>query len=243
MITNEDIKMDTFFDGRLTVFQSVQGYRFSIDAVLLAALPQPKPGEVVLDIGTGCGILPLILAFRHPQVRCMGVELQAELADIALHNVAANHMQDRIAIINQDIRSISGDKLAGPVDWIVCNPPYRPANSGRINPNGMRAQARHEINLTLTELMRAARKYLRTGGRIATIYPIGRLVDLLYEMRMAGIEPKWMQSIHSHANEAAKLVRVQGLMRGNPGLEVVAPLVIYGPDGAYTRAVNQMMAP
>ena len=238
-----DETADTFFNGRLTVYQAAEGYRFSIDAVLLAAIPTPKSGETVVDIGTGCGIIPILLAYRYPNIQVVGLELQPELAAIAEKNVAANGLQHRIAIINTDARSFAQDRLGGPVEWVVSNPPYRSADSGRINPNCQRALARHEIHLTLKELLSATRRILKTGGRFATIYPVDRTVDLFYEMRAAGIEPKWMQSIHSRAGEKAKLVLVQGSMQGKPGMKVAPPLIVYQENGDYTDAVSRLMGP
>jgi tRNA1Val (adenine37-N6)-methyltransferase len=234
---------DTFFNGRVKVFQSTHGYRFSIDAVLLAAMVYPKPGEVVMDMGTGCGVVPIVLAFRYPRVQFVGIELQDELAKIAMRNVAANGMQDQIEILNQDVRSLKNEIIGGPVDWIVTNPPYRRAHSGKINPDSERAVARHEIHLSLHELMEVCRRFLRTGGRFAIVYPAERLTDLFYEMRSAGIEPKWMQSVHSHQGDEAKLALVRGMMRGKPGLKVAPPLIIYASDGAYSKAVEEMMEP
>ena len=196
-----------------------------------------------MDIGTGCGVVPVLMAFRHPDIRLFGVELQDKLARIAEMNVLANHMQDRITILNQDIRRLGQDKVDGPLDWIVSNPPYRPANSGRINPNAEKAAARHEINLNLQDLIQASRRLLRRGGLFATIYPSGRLVDLFFKMRSAGIEPKWVQFIHSRQGEEAKRVLVQGRMGGNPGLKIVSPLIIYDADGQFTPAVQKMMEP
>ncbi len=234
---------DTFFSGKVVVCQTRQGYRFSIDAVLLASMVHPKPGESVMDMGTGCGVVPILIAYRNPKVRFLGIELQDALASLAAQNVKANLMQDRIEIRNQDLRTLNPKEINTRVDWIVCNPPYRPADSGRMNPNQERAVARHEIELRLNELMSACRRFLKTGGRFAVIYPADRLVDLLDEMRSAGIEPKWVQSVHSRHDEPAKLVLVEGMMRGRPGIKMAPPLVIYEPDGTYTSAVERMMAP
>ena len=234
---------DTFFNGRVQVAQPDKGYRYSIDAVILASLPSPKPGESLLDLGTGCGIIPLILAFRHPGIRITGVEVQPELARLAELNASSNGMQDRIRILHLDMRRLSAEMLNGPVDWIITNPPYRQAASGRINPDSQRALARHEINLNLRQLIKCTKRLLRTGGRFATIYPGERTVDLLSEMRTAGLEPKSLRCVHSQTRDTAKLVLVQGVMGGRPGLKIESPLVIYGSDGQYSDAVQAMMTP
>ena len=190
---------DTFLNGHLRICQPANGYRYSIDAVLLAALPRLKPGQTLLDLGTGCGIIPLILAFRNRKVRITGVEVQSELARLAAMNVEHNGLEDRIRIIHEDLRRLSPVMVGGPVDWIVSNPPYRRAVSGRVNPDAQRALARHEIKVNLRQLIGTARKLLKTGGRFAIIYPSERAVDLFSEMRRAGLEPKWLQCVHSQA--------------------------------------------
>jgi tRNA1Val (adenine37-N6)-methyltransferase len=232
---------DTFFDGALSVMQSRAGYRFSIDAILLASALQPKAGQTVVDLGTGCGIIPLILSFRHPDIRLYGVEMQSDLVELARANVAQNRMTDRIHVVPADVRQLKAGHVDGPVDFVVCNPPYHRAQSGRLNPNLQRAIARHEIHLNLEQLLLSVRRVLRTGGRFATIYPAERIVDLFSAMRGAGIEPKQMRAIHSRCPEGAKLILAQGVMRGNPGLTVDPPLVIYTADGNYTNEVQQMM--
>jgi tRNA1Val (adenine37-N6)-methyltransferase len=232
---------DTICNGALSVMQSREGYRFSIDAVLLASALKPKSCQTVVDLGTGCGIIPLIAAYRHPDIRLYGVEMQSALVELARTNVAQNRMTDRIHIMAADIRQLTPDQVNGPVDLVVCNPPYRRIRSGRFNPNPQRAIARHEIHLNLEQMLAAVRRILRTGGRFTTIYPVERIVDLFCGMRGAGIEPKQMRAVHSRRTEGAKLILAQGVMRGNAGLTTDPPLVIYRADGSYTDEVQQMM--
>lgn len=228
---------DTFFEGALRVLQLRDGYRFSIDAVLLAAVVAPRSGQVVVDLGTGCGIIPLMLALRHPQSRYFAVELQPDLAELARLNVLANRLDERITVLQADIRGLTQKAFGGPVDGIVANPPYRRAHAGRINPNDQKACARHEIHLTLADLADAAGRLLRTGGRLTVIYPAERLADLFTALRTARIEPKWLRTIHSRSAESARLVLVQAVKAGRPGLAIHAPLVIYLSDGGYTPEV------
>lgn len=232
---------DAFFNGKLTVLQPRDGYRFSIDAILLAAAHEPKSGQKIVDLGTGCGIIPLILAHRHPDLRIFGVEMQPDLADLACSNVERNRMADRIRILQTDMRMLAPGQIDGPADLVVSNPPYRKAESGRINPNTQRAIARHEIHLTLEQLLQTVRRILRTGGRFLTIYPAERAVDLLDLMRDNDLEPKRMTAIHSRRSESAKLILVHGIMHGNPGLIIDPPLVIYRTDGTFTDEVQALM--
>jgi tRNA1Val (adenine37-N6)-methyltransferase len=232
---------DTFFDGALSVMQSRTGYRFSIDAILLASAIEPKAGQTIVDLGTGCGIIPLILAYRHPDIRLFGVEMQTDLVELARTNAAQNRMTDRIHIVSADVRQLTTGQVDGPVDLVICNPPYHSIQSGRLNPNLQRAIARHEIHLNLEQLLTSVRRILRTGGRFATIFPAERIVDLFSEMRCAGIEPKQMRAVHTRRPEGAKLILAQGVMRGKPGISVDPALVIYAADGTYTDEVQQMM--
>jgi tRNA1Val (adenine37-N6)-methyltransferase len=232
---------DAFFNGNITVSQPRNGYRFSIDAILLAAAHHPKSGQKIVDLGTGCGIIPLILARRHPDLRIFGVEMQPDLADLARSNVERNRMADRIRILQTDMRKLSPGQIDGPADLVMSNPPYRKAESGRINPNAQRAIARHEIHLTLEQLLQTVRRILRTGGRFLTIYPAERTVDLLDLMRDNDLEPKRMTAIHSRRSESAKLILVHGIMRGNSGLIVDPPLIIYNDDGAYSNEVQAIL--
>jgi len=232
---------DTFLNGRLTVLQMRDGYRFSIDAVLLAATVHPKAGDRILDLGTGCGIIPMILACRYPRTQIHGVEVQSALADLARHNVSANRLEGQVAIIHGDMRSITPKQIGDAFDWVVSNPPYRAPLTGRINPDTQKALARHEIKIDLDQLIAAAKRMLRTGGRLATIFNATRTVDLLAGMRAAGIEPKWMQSVQSHGGQGAKLVLVSAIKGGRPGLTWAPPLVVYREDGSYADAVQAMM--
>ncbi|QTA92770.1 tRNA1(Val) (adenine(37)-N6)-methyltransferase [Desulfonema magnum] len=237
----DTITTDTFYNGQLQVRQKRSGYRFSIDAVLLAYHSMPyAAANTVLDLGTGCGIIPLMLAYHHPKVRICGIEIQEELAHIAALNVEENGMTDQIRILCRDMKTLKYDMVSGPVELVVSNPPYRKANSGRINPNQERAIARHEIKATLSDVIETAHRMLCTSGRFVTIYPAERMTDLLTQMRVIGIEPKYLRMIHSERDTEAKLILAQGIRRGRPGIKVGPPLVIYNEDGTYTDEVNAM---
>ena len=233
--------MDTFFKGRLKVKQARSGYRFSIDAVLLAHYVNPRPGDTILDLGTGCGIIPLILAFRHPNVTLYGVEIQADLADLARANVVANGLENRITTMQQDLKDLTPGAVPPRVNMVVSNPPFRKVNSGRMNPHEQRAIARHEIKATLQDVVAAASRMLSSGGRFVTIYAVERLADMLVFMRAARLEPKRVRMVHSTDGREAKLFLVEGVKGANPGLTVAAPLIIYGQEGAYTEEVEQML--
>ncbi len=226
----EAVTADSFFNGRIRVFQPRNGYRFSLDALLLASHVCPGPRETILDLGTGVGIIPLILAHRYPKNRIFGIELQPELARLAVRNVEENELTDRISIRLGDMKSMDAAWTGGAVDWVVCNPPYRLPLSGRTNPNRQKAVARHEIKVNLAEVVGTACRMLQVSGKFATIYPAERLADLVAAMRSAGIEPKHLRTIHSRRETAAKLLLITGKKGGRPGMRIAPALIIYASD-------------
>lgn len=248
---------DTFFEGRIRVRQHRDGYRFSIDAVILARhaagegpLPEgggppirnPRPRRV-LDLGTGCGIIPLILSFNRPRDHITGVEVQEELARLARENVLANGMADRIEVLHQDLKAVTLEELGGAVDLVVSNPPYRAPGSGRRNRQDQRAAARHEILASLPDVVGAASRVLEISGRFAVIFPAERLAALLSEMRTVRIEPKFLRLVHSRWNTWAKLALVEGIKGGRPGLAVAPALILYRNGGGYTEEAARMFRP
>jgi len=234
---------DTFLNGRIKVKQDRSGYRFSIDSILLACYAKLRPGDKVLDLGTGCGIVSLILAYRESNLKIFGIEVQKELADIASFNVEENHMGDIINILCKDMKELKNDMISGPVDLVVSNPPYWKAESGRINPDMQRAVARHEIKVSLVDITATVRRVLRTAGRFVTIYSAERITDLLTHLRSAGIEPKFLRMIHSDIKTEAKLVLVEGIKGGRHGVKIGPPLIIYDEKGDYTKEVEEMFSP
>jgi tRNA1Val (adenine37-N6)-methyltransferase len=233
---------DTFFNGRVKVQQEKNGYRFAVDSVLIAWHARPRRGNRVLDLGTGCGIISLILAYRHKDIHIHAIEIQRELAELALRNVAANNLKNRITILCQDMKQLNPPMIGGPADWVICNPPYRQPQSGRLNPDPQKAAARHEILATLEDVVVTASRMLMPSGHFITIYPAERITDILLQMRSKGIEPKYLRSIHPRQNAEAKLILVEGVQSGRPGIKIGPPLVIYR-NGDYTAEVERMFQP
>jgi len=141
------------------------------------------------------------------------------------------------------MKMMKPDMTAGPVDLVVCNPPYRRPGSGRINPNNQRAVARHELTANLQDVIGSARRILKTAGRFVTIYTAERTADIVCQMRTDRIEPKSIRTIHSAPRSEAKLILIEGIKGGNPGLKIGPPLIIYNENGEYTDEVRQMFEP
>jgi tRNA1Val (adenine37-N6)-methyltransferase len=215
-----------FLEGRLKLIQSKKGYRFSIDAVLLSQFVTVRPGDVVIDMGTGCGVIPLILLLTKPLGRAFGLEIQEELAYQAMRNTRLNGLEDRMDVILGDIRHPPVAK--GSADVVTCNPPYRKFRSGRINPDPQRAIARHEVLMSLNDMLGTASVLLRKKGRVAFIYPAVRMVDILVRMRRFHLEPKKVRIIYPDLESAAKMILIEATQNGRPGLEIHPPLLGQG---------------
>ena len=220
MKTNETI--DAFFNGALKIIQSRYGYRFSIDALLLSEFVSVRSEDVVVDLGAGCGIISLFLAVKSEAGFVVGLELQEELASQAQRNIALNRLEKKIAIIRGDLRHLPlGPRCA---HIVVCNPPYRKQKSGRINPDSIKAIARHELLTKLDDILTAGKALLKPGGRLALIYPANRLTELFTKMRREKLEPKRLQIVFPNASSYAKLAMIEGRLQGKSGLKILPPL-------------------
>lgn len=226
--------VDAILGGRLRIIQPKFGYRFSIDALLLAHFAVLREGEAAIDLGTGSGVVALLLAGRQSGGRILGIDIQEELASMARRSAELNGVAGCVEFRCGDIRR--PDALFAPdsFDVAVFNPPYRRLRSGRANPDFAKAVARHEIAGTVADFLTAAARALRTGGRAYAIYPARRMVELLVRMRAAGIEPKRLRIVHSRAGGRGEFVLVEGVKGGREELAVLAPLVIYSEGAAYT---------
>ncbi|HPK54243.1 MAG TPA: tRNA1(Val) (adenine(37)-N6)-methyltransferase [Smithellaceae bacterium] len=234
--------LDTILDGRLRIFQRKNGYRFSLDAVLLAHFVSLKSKGRAVDLGTGSGVIPLILAARFPQVCWTGLEIQEEMATRAERSIRLNCLQDRIRIVQGDARCIKDILPAHSFDAVIFNPPYRKINSGKINPLAEKAIARHELQGSLDDFLQSAKYLLKPTGRVFTIYPAERLAELVFVFRACDIEPKRMKFVFSDAESLAEFVLAEGRLGSREELKVEPPLIIYGKDRMYTLQMQNIFS-
>ncbi|MCD6138649.1 MAG: tRNA1(Val) (adenine(37)-N6)-methyltransferase [Deltaproteobacteria bacterium] len=232
---------DTLFRGQVRLTQKRKGYRFSIDALILAHYISLKDTDIAVELGTGCGIIPIILAHRSSSVRFYGIEIQKDLAELAVKNVELNHLEDRITILHRDMKDWRSYLEPGVADLVFSNPPYRRFISGRISPDAERAVARHEIKVGLFDLVSIAANILRPSGRLVFIHSAERATDLIVEMRASQLEPKRMRLVHARNNLNAELVLIEGVKYGRPGLRISSPLFLYRADGSYTQEMTEIM--
>jgi tRNA1Val (adenine37-N6)-methyltransferase len=232
---------DSLFDGRLKIIQKKKGYRFSIDAAILAHHVRLRSTDTAVDLGTGCGIIPLILSLQTPSAHIYGIEIQKDLAELASGNVKLNRMERSITIVHGDMQDFRSYLTPGTVDVVLTNPPYRKVASGRINPGAERAVARHEIKASLSDVVSVAESLLKPSGRFVVIYPAERAIDLMLSMRALKLEPKRLRLVYPKPGSEAILAVAEGKKHGNPGLAVDAPLTIYTPEGSYTDEARKIV--
>lgn len=229
---------DTLFNKKLFIYQRKGGYRFAVDAVLLAGLTRVKPRDRILDLGTGCGVIPLILAHRNLGKRIVGLEIQPDLAGLAQQNVEVNNFTEKIQIFEGDFREITAEFRPGSFDLVTCNPPYRRLRSGRLNRDEQQAVARHELKSSIADVLGTASALLGHGGRLSIIYPATRLAHLLVTAHHYHLAPKQLTMIYSDAASVARLVHLECRKGAGEELRIVPPFFIYREDKTYTEAMR-----
>jgi len=227
-LPSSDETLDTFFNGSLQILQKKKGYRFSIDAVLLSQFIRIRKSEKVIDLGTGCGTLPLLLSQTTNAHSFIGVEIQKGLAELAKKNVVLNHFEHRISILNNDLRKLKEIFPPGSFHVVLSNPPYRKYRTGRVNPSMEKAIARHEIKGTLEDLVSIASYLLPPKGRFYMIFPALRMVDLLVALRSEKLEPKRLQFVYPRIEEGAKFILAESVKASGVELKIMEPLILHG---------------
>ncbi len=226
LLPSADETLESFFNGKLQIIQKKKGYRFSVDALLLSQFVRIRKNDRVIDLGTGCGILPLLLSENKKARSFVGVEIQKGLAECAERNVALNHLEDRISILKQDFRELKAIFPPGSFDVALSNPPYREHQTGRINPSMEKAIARHEIKGRLEDLISIASYLLPPKGRCYLIFPALRTVDLFVALRNGRLEPKRIQFVHPRMGEDAKFILTESFKASGVELKITKPMIL-----------------
>ena len=219
---------------RLTLHQNPHGYRFALDAFLLADFVPPQATGPMIDLGTGCGVVACLLARRFPGIPITALELQAGLAAVAQRNVAHNDLAQQVSIVQADMRRAAACLAPASFATVVCNPPYRAVGRGRLNPNSEKAIARHEVAVTLCDVVQAARRLLVRRGRLLLVYHPSRLAELCSRLESADLNPCRLRFVHPSREAPATMVLVEALRGGRDALEVLPPLVVYQAPNIYS---------
>lgn len=234
-------RIDDLGIGNLKIIQNKKYFCFGVDAVLLSHFSKTmRENGIVLDIGTGNGILPLLLSHKTNQKKIYGIEIQKELFGLANENVKLNNLSELIELINDNICNIEKHFKSSTFDTIVCNPPYKKKGSGLTNENEYIQIAKHEIHCSLEDIISKSSYLLNNSGKLFMVHRPDRLVDILYFFRKYNIEPKTMQFVHSRLNEPPVLVLIEGIKTARPFLKIQKPLYIYDNENNYTEEINKI---
>ena len=224
----------------LTVTQPRQGYRFSLDPLLLCDFCEPGGRVSIADLGTGCGIIPLVLARLEPAAAIVGIEHQEAMAELARRNVAANGLVDRITIFHEDLLHLRSRYPVSTFDLVVANPPFRKQGTGKISPKAGRDLARHESTARLADFVATAKYLINPSGSICFIYHPSRLAELLAVATELKLAPLRLRMVHGSCSAEARMFLVE-LAKGRGGeLRVLPPLVVYDEDGRYTEEMGRI---
>ncbi len=223
---------------RLTLHQDPHGYRFALDAFLLADFVPPRTTGPVIDLGAGCGIVACLLARRFPGVPIVALELQASLSAVAQQNVVHNALARQVSIVQGNMRRAATCLAPASFAAVVCNPPYRAVGHGRLNPHSEKAVARHEVAVTLCQVVQAARRLLVRRGRLLLVYHPSRLAELCSRLEAADLNPCRLRFVHPNREALATMVLVEALRGGRDALKVLPPLVVYQATNVYSAEVQ-----
>lgn len=243
MTREADETLDAICGGAVRLLQRRDGYRFNLDPVLLShfAAAHPLRGPI-MDLGTGSGIIALILARKFQVAPITGLELQPQLFELAQRNVRLNGCEDRVAVALGDLRSVADAFPRASFAHVVANPPYRARDTGLLNPDREKALARHELACRISDLAAAAAWLLREGGMLHVIFPAGRLSDLVLSLLRERLSPRRLRMVHARAQRPAQRVLLTAVKGGAAELTVVPPLIVH-PDETprFTAEVRRML--
>lgn len=224
----------------LKIYQDTEMFNFSLDSVLLPNFVTIiKKTKRILDIGTGNAVIPMILTTKTDAL-IDAVEIQKDVYELGKKSIELNNLQDKINIINQDIKEYSKNMETDTYDVITCNPPFfKVTETSNLNMNDYKTIARHEVKLNLDDIMSIGRKLLKNNGNIAIVHRTDRLIDIITTMRKYNIEPKKIRFIYPKKNTESNIVLVEGTKNGNPGLKILSPLISHTEEDEYTDEIKQ----
>jgi tRNA1Val (adenine37-N6)-methyltransferase len=233
-------RVDDLQLGGLSIIQNPKGFCFGVDAVLLSDFAKVRTGALVVDLGTGNGILPLLLSAKSTARRIVAFEIQSEVAGMARRSVTFNDLDERIEIVTDDLKNANRYLDKSSVDVVVTNPPYVVQGGGLVNPADEKAIARHEIFCTLEDVIRTAAGLLKPGGAFYMVHRPSRLVDAIESMRAHRLEPKEIRFVHPRPGQPPNILLIKGVRSGGSELRIHAPLYVYQPDGSYDPEIIEI---
>lgn len=235
-----DERIDDLHRKGYKILQNPSKFCFGMDAVLLSGFIEVKEGEYVLDLGTGTGVIPILLECKTHGERFVGLEIQKESAEMARRSVALNGLEEKVRIDEGDIKEIATLYKAASFDVVTSNPPYMNEGGGLVNPHSAKAIARHEILCTLEDVIKGAARVLKSGGRFYMVHRPHRLTDIILLLRSYKLEPKKLQLVYPYVHKEPNMVLIEAVRGGRPMMRTLPPLIIYKDTGDYTEAVKRI---
>lgn len=229
----EDERIDDLQRNGYRIIQNPEKFCFGMDAVLLSGFVRVKKGAQVLDLGTGTGIIPILLEAKTQAAHLTALEIQEESADMARRSVHLNGLEAKIDIVTGDIKEADKIFKAASFDVVTCNPPYMIGQHGLTNPDEPKAIARHEILCTLEDVVRNAAKLLKTGGSFFMVHRPFRLAEIITVMTRYRLEPKRMQLVYPYVDKEPNMVLIEGCRGGRPRMTVEKPLIVFKAPNVY----------
>lgn len=248
-IVESEIVMDFLLEGErlddlerngYKIIQNPKKFCFGMDAVLLSGFAKVKEGEICLDLGTGTGIIPILLEAKTRGSHFTGLEIQEESADMAARSVKFNHLEDKVDIVVGDIKEASKVFGAASFDVVTSNPPYMNDLHGLKNPELPKAIARHEVLCTLEDVVREASRLLKQGGRFYMVHRPFRLAEIIQIMSKYKLEPKRLRMVHPYIDREPNMVLIEGVRGGRPMLKIEKPLIVFEEVNVYTNEVKKL---
>lgn len=228
-------------EDELEIIQDNRFFKFGTDSVLLANFVKLRRGDKVIDLGTGSGVIPLLLAYKNEDVKVTGVEIQPEAAELAERNVKFNQLQDQIKIINADLCQLDGQLKAGSFDAVVSNPPYLPVEGGRMKESDYLAAARHEIHAELEDVVAEAARLLKYGGQFFLVHRAERLTEVIETLAQYNCQAKELRLVQARRDKEADIFLLRAKKGANPGLRVKPVLIIYQDNSSeYTPELKEI---
>lgn len=230
-------RLDELQRNGYSIIQDPGRFCFGMDAVLLSGFAKVKCGERAIDLGTGTGIIPILLEAKTKGEHFTGLEIQPESADMARRSVALNGLEEKVAIVEGDIKTASEQFGAASFDVVTSNPPYMTAQHGLTNEAEAKTIARHEVLCSLEDVVRESARLLKPGGRLYMVHRPFRLAEIISLMVQYRVEPKRMQLVYPYVDKEPNMVLIEGLRGGKPRMTVEKPLIVYQEPGKYTDEI------
>lgn len=236
----EKERIDELHRNGYQIIQNTDGFCFGMDAVLLSGYAVVKKGECVLDMGTGTGIIPILLEAKTEGQHFTGLEIQPQSVDMAKRSVALNHLEEKITIVEGDIKNASSLFGKSIFDVITCNPPYMNENHGLKNPQLPKAIARHELLCNLEDVVREAAYMLRPGGRFYMVHRPRRLIEIISMLSAHKLEVKRLKPVYPTKEKEATMILLEAVRGGNPLLKLEKPVIVYKEPGVYSDEIYEI---